>query len=238
MSTICKVSSLENDDIERIINDMGDQWISFKNGARSKGYWVKIEERTVRYAAAFFAVTLFQEKEGAALAAREFRNDFIRKHRMVPSEFAGDIPSRRYNNTANLSGLSGVRLSFTLSRDKDMYYVRWVAQVATGPVSFGISKFGFDEAYKKAVGERLEYIHQSDTMEKFKPLDRKYMEGYLKDKFGDNWKNKVFNYHLWWPQVEENGVDLESDNKHQASRRLLKEKLSTFTVDKPVILTA
>ena len=204
MPTIHRVSGLDSNEIEDIIASMGDQWISFKNGQRSHGFWVKIEERSIRYIVAFFSISLYETVELAKNAAVEFRDDFIRAHHLVPSEHAGNIPSRRYKKSENLSGRSGLRLSFTSScKDKDILYGRWVAQTGKGPVSFGASKYGFNQAYKKALEARLNYLMQSDDIDQCQVFSKEEVEMHLKDKLGKNWKNKIFSYEKWWKNAEE-----------------------------------
>ncbi len=60
MPTIHRASGLDEDEIEDIIEEMGDdRWIEYKENQRSCGYWVKIEERIVRHLSSFLILSVF-----------------------------------------------------------------------------------------------------------------------------------------------------------------------------------
>jgi hypothetical protein len=212
MPTIHRASGLDEDEIEDIIEEMGDdRWIEYKENQRSCGYWVKIEERSVRHLASFFSLSVYGCKPKAKKAAIKFRNEFIRKHFLVPSELVGNIPSRRYVKSDNFSGLPGVRLSLSSSgKEEDKgFFGRWVAHTDKGPISFGISKYGYYQAYLKALEVRLTYLKQSDDMDMYNPLPRTEVEKRFKERYGANWKSLIFSYDKWWrdedPEIVKTG---------------------------------
>lgn len=203
MTTIHRVSGMSDAELESKILQLDDTWITFKESARGEGYWVKIEERTQRYAAAFFGVALYGDKTTCLEMAKRYRDNFVMQHRMIPGHLVDDAPSRRYRMTSNLSGLAGVRLSFSRRTGEKTLFGRWVAERAGGPTSFGISRYGFEQAFYMALKERLMYIHQEDRIKDFYPPTKDVLEAHLKERLGENWRSRVYKYETWWDIAEE-----------------------------------
>ncbi len=205
MSVVISVSSLEDKWLEQIIDKMGEMWVSRTENKRSKGWWVKVEDRETRYAAHFISDDIYGNREQAKEAAIEWRDDFIRDKKLVPSGLSVATPKRRYKNKKasnkeeSLSGIRGVWFSFASNgKDKSYSYPRWVAEGINGAQYYSVNEHGFTKAYEEALKARLEYLCQTNEIKNYSCPKQIELEAYMTKKYGETWRERTNNNDNWW----------------------------------------
>ena len=130
-----------------------------KSGKTYGGWEVRIQRKGEKVEK-YFSDKKNGGRRGALRAAKEFRDEFEKKHSKYSVEELAESPSKR-----NKSGVVGVRLHRQVDQrgDYEYHYWYWVAQWTDGrgrrrTRSFSFHQYGEDEAFRLACEARSEGI--------------------------------------------------------------------------------
>lgn len=216
MDRIYTATAFSEEEINEVIDKMGDRWIIESEHEISTGYHVKIVSRNCRFCCAFFNASLFNgDKEQTKQEAIKFRDKIIRTYKLIPFEYATNLPARSYSHTGNISGEVGVRLSLSRNKHCSSVYASWSATLEEGVETFGIEKFGYVDAYMKAMKKRFDYIRKSYD-EIPEPPGKETVMKYLEQKLGSKWRSKVPRFNSWFPKKPTVNANEKSEQNLEA----------------------